>query len=120
MPDLIASAPLPPQLDPFLAHEATGDGWRGLTPTGEVFEVTSANGHPAERPAGVTVVRGEQVIGYRALPPDAPGVAGYLEHCKRGVALFLADDPAAALVEYEAAMAIAPTTRIKFNRALAL
>jgi len=120
LPDLIDSAPLPPELDPFLAHEATTTGWRGLTPAGEVFEVTGANGHLAERPAGVTVMQGGQVIGYRALPPDAPGVADYLAHCRRGVERFLADDPAGALVEYEAALALAPTTRVRFNRALAL
>jgi tetratricopeptide (TPR) repeat protein len=105
----------------LIAHESTDYGWRGLTELGEVLEVRSRNGGKAQTPEGQFIVenyngRADDCVIAEAAPP----VADYLAHYNRALLLFYANKMEAALAEFDKALAIASTARVRFNRALAL
>jgi len=105
-------------LDPIIAHEPTAYGWRGLTASGDVLDVQSATGMPEGE---ITVMGGDgEPIGHRAIKENAPGVAAYLDHSNWGIDLLRDNRVEAALAEFDAAVAIARTSRARFNRSLAL
>jgi len=112
-----------PSLDPIIAHEDTEGGWRGLTENGEIVSVLSRNGHKAVVLEGVEmlVMRGGQAIGYRKIE-QRPGVSikAYCEHFDRAAELFRQNDTAGAILEADAAVAVAPTVHARYNRAFML
>jgi hypothetical protein len=110
-----------PELDAIIAHEPTDYGWRGLTALGEVLEVRSRNGHKATAPDEFLVVRDGKTIGRRAVANDAIlNIDDYLVHFNCAIALFGANQCSEALTEFDAAIALAPTARARFNRGLVL
>lgn len=111
-----------PALDPVISYEVTDDGWRGLTECGEVLEVHSTNGHKAAIPEGEIIVAHQgEPIGRREIRNDmSVDIGGYLEHFNRVVALYRANKITEALAECELTLAIAPTLRARFNRAMVL
>jgi hypothetical protein len=111
-----------PNLDPIIAHEPTEDGWRGLTENGELFEVHGRNGHKAEPPAEpLLVMRGGQAVGYRAIEQrEGVNIGAYCAHFNEAATLFRANAPATAILEADAAVAIAPTVHARYNRAFIL
>jgi hypothetical protein len=112
-----------PALDPVIAHEITEHGWRGLTGHGEVLEVRSRDGQPVSVPENDIVVwRQGKPIGRRELTNDLGDlrIEDYLEHFDRAVALYRANDLDEALRAAEATVALAPTLRARFNRAMVL
>lgn len=111
-----------PNLDPIIAHEATADGWRGLTENGELFEVYGRNGHKATPPdEPLLVMRGGKAVGYRTIE-QRPGVdiGAYCESFDRAAALFRGNDIVAAIRAADATVAIAPTVHARYNRAFML
>jgi len=112
-----------PELDAIIAHEASENGWRGLTAHGEIFEVKGRNGHKAIAPDGesILVMRDGKAVGRRAVSNDGGiKIDDYLARHNRGVELYKANDCAAALAQFDAAIAIADTARAQFNRGLVL
>lgn len=112
-----------PALDPVIAHEITEQGWRGLTGHGEVLEVKGRDGQPVSVPENDIVVwRQGKAIGRRALTNDLGDlrIEDYLEHFDRVVALYRANDLDQALRAADACIALAPTLRARFNRAMVL
>jgi len=110
-----------PDLDPVIAHERTDYGWRGLTAQGEVLEVKQANGHTIEVPSEIVVAQNGIPIGRRKVSNEWPlSIDNYLEHFNRVVNFYRANDLAQAMLESDAALAIAPTLRARFNRAMVL
>jgi len=112
----------PPQLDPVIRHETTDYGWRGLTLDGEILEVRSKNGHKATLPEGnIIVALNGKAIGQRKLTNDPSiDIDDYLLQFNRVVALYRENQIEAALQAANAAIAIAPTLRARFNRAMLL
>jgi hypothetical protein len=110
-----------PTLDPIIAHEDTEQGWRGLTEHGEVLVVRSANGHKVTVPDdGLLVVRDGVPIGRRLIEQRDVSIEDYLTHFNRAVALFRNNEIDDALIQIDAAVGEARTTRARFNRALIL
>lgn len=114
-----------PDLAPVIACEQTPRGWCGLTADGEVLRVDGHNGKPAVIPEGNICITGNDghLIGYRALPrqmTDSGTIASYLFHFDRAVDFLRDNNPTPALGEINKAIAIAATTRAKFNRAMIL
>ena len=110
-----------PLLDPVIAHERTDYGWRGLTAQGEVLEVKQANGHAIEVPVEIVVARNGIPIGRRKVSNERPlSIDNYLVHFNRVVGYYRANDLAQAMLESDLTLAIAPTLRAKFNRAMVL
>lgn len=108
-----------PALDPVIAHEVTDTGWRGLTAGGEILEVSSGNGHKAAVPEGdILIMQRGTPIGRRAIKNNhGVNVSDYIGHFNRALAFHRATHDALALGEIDAAMRIAPTVRVRFNRA---
>ena len=112
-----------PALDPVIAHEITEQGWRGLTGHGEVLEVKGRDGQPVNVPENDIVVwRQGKPVGRRALTNDLGDmrIEDYLESFGRAVALYRANDLDEALRAADACVALAPTLRARFNRAMVL
>jgi hypothetical protein len=110
-----------PELDPVVAYEITGYGWRGLTSQGEVYEVKGTNGHKAEVPSEIIVSHGGKPIGRRAVRNDVfVNIDAYLMHFNRVVELYKENQIEQALAESGLALQIFPTLRSKFNRAMVL
>jgi len=110
-----------PALDPIIAHEVTDYGWRGLTGKGEVFEVRSQDPrHKAEPPESLVEYVNGKRVGRRALPEKPrKGVVGkYLKHFNHALDLYKTNQFGEALAEVNAAAAIEPTVRTRFNRGL--
>lgn len=108
-------------LDPIITHEQTEYGWRGLTEQGEVLEVRSANGHKVMVPGdGLLVVSNGVPVGRRLIEKRDISIEGYLTHFNRACALFRNNETHDALIQIEAAIGEASTTRARFNRALIL
>jgi hypothetical protein len=108
-----------PMLDPVIGREVTVYGWRGLTGDGEVLEVRAKNGKP-DVPESILLSRDGRVIGRREVRDVALAVDAYVEHFNRGGDLHRANAFDASLAEYDAAIAIAATSRARLNRALVL
>jgi hypothetical protein len=113
---------LPAHDDPIIAHEPTDYGWRGLSAKGELVEVRSSNGRKAMVPEGDTiVVRGNVATSRRAINNNSDlNIGEYLQHFDRASALTRANRHAEALIEVDAAIALAPTLFARLNRALLL
>lgn len=106
-----------PEMDPVIAHEMKEYGWRGLTANGEVLEVRSNNGIPDS----IKIARGGQLIGRRAVTDKYKfEIDDYLSHYNRAIELFKQNDFDQALVEFDAALQLAPTAAARFNRGLVL
>jgi len=108
------------ELEPVITHEITDYGWRGLTGDGEVLETKSANGHKVEVPNFITVAFRGCAIGTRDVlkPPKAIDIDEYLEHFNAAVEAYKVGELSAALLYSDAAIALAPTLRARFNRAM--
>ena len=111
-----------PELEPVIVHEVTSYGWRGLTGDGEVLQVKSANGHKVDVPNEITVALRGQAIGVRPVhkPPKPIDIGEYLEQFNAAVEAYKVSDLSAALLYSDAALALAPTLRAKFNRSMIL
>jgi hypothetical protein len=106
-----------PVLPPIVAHEATADGWRGLTARGEVFEVRGGR-VPTD---DFIEMRDGQAVGRRAITNErAVDIGRYLDHFGRAIELYRANQCDAALAEIDAAVALVPTVQARFNRAMIL
>jgi hypothetical protein len=113
---------LPAHDDPIIAHEPTDYGWRGLSAKGELVEVRSTNGRKAEVPEGdMVVTRGGVALSRRAINNNSDlRIADYVAHLDRASVLTRANHHAEALVEVDAAIALAPTLFGRLSRALLL
>jgi hypothetical protein len=111
-----------PDLDPVIAHELTDYGWRGLTADGEVLEVKSTNGHAARIPDGDLIITcAGKAIGRRRLAPAREvDISGYLEYFNVAVECYKTDQCNSALIAADMAIALYPTLRARFNRAMIL
>jgi hypothetical protein len=110
-----------PDLDPVIAHEITDYGWRALTAEGEVLEVKGSNGHKVVVPDSLLITRNGFAVGRRAVSNNQPvDIEDYLTHFNRVVALYRSNNITEALAEADATVAIAPTVRARFNRAMVL
>ena len=101
----------------------TEQGWRGLTGHGEVLEVKGRDGQPVNVPENDIVVwRQGKPVGRRALTNDLGDmrIEDYLESFGRAVARYRANDLDEALRAADACVALAPTLRARFNRAMVL
>lgn len=105
-----------PDLAPIVGTEATASGWRGITGDGEILEVTSSNGVPD----AITVFAKGEPIGRRAIENNAVDIGAYLDVFNRAIELHKADENVEALAAIDATIAIAPTARARFNRAMIL
>ena len=110
------------ELEPVITHEVTDYGWRGLTGDGEVLEVKSANGHKVDVPNEITVTFRGNAIGVRPVlkPPKPIDIGEYLEHFNAAVDAYKVGELSAALLYSDAAIALAPTLRARFNRSMIL
>jgi hypothetical protein len=112
--------------DAIIALEETEHGWRGLTAQGELLNVRSRNGHKAAMPDGdVLQVQGDKAVSRRPILAvgDNRGevsIDEYVAHFERGRAFARENRNAEALVEFDAAIRIAPTLFARFNRSLVL
>ena len=112
---------LPRDENPIMAVEETAQGWRGLTAKGELLNVRSRNGHKAAMPDDdVVIMRGNVAVSRRPIERAELRIDDYLTHYNGAVLLARQDRNAEALVEFEAAIALAPTLFARFNRALIL
>jgi hypothetical protein len=107
--------------DPLIVQEATPDGWRGLTASGEILEVRSHNGMPSGE---IVMARGGSVVARLAQPADdvaeRASIDEYLRRYDEACVLSRANRPLEALAEWDAALRIAPTAFARSNRALTL
>jgi hypothetical protein len=112
--------------DPIIAIEPTGDGWRGLTLRGELLSVRGSNGKKVAMPDGdVLQVQGAKAVSRRPILAvgDNRGevsIDEYVAHFERGRAFARENRNTEALVEFDAAIRIAPTLFARFNRSLVL
>jgi len=106
-----------PEMDPVIATEIVGDGWRGLTYGGEVLEVAPVNGRAAEVPSEIIVAHRGQPIGRRAVRNDLTvDIGRYLDRFNLVVTLYKANR-----IEEALAVVVEPLTlRAKFNRSMVL
>ena len=110
-----------PDLDPIIAHEATEDGWRGLTENGEIVEVRSRGPNKPIPPTDpILVMRAGKPIGYRAVKQSNINIGNYLERFAYAADLFRRNELEAAIEEANAVMGIAPTLHARYNRAFML
>jgi hypothetical protein len=130
--------------DAIIALEETEHGWRGLTAKGEILDVRSRNGHKAMIPDGdILQVRGNKPVSRRpivqldkldhavfvataarTLAQNANcsdlSIGEYIAHFERALAFGRENHNTEALLEFDAAMALAPTLFARFNRAMIL
>lgn len=113
------------ELGAMLLTERSVRGWRGLNDQGEILDVTvEQNGHPFKLPDILQVSRKDGTIaGFYSMPKEI-GEAGLIDDYQRkfeaALALLRKNRPDDALPVINAAIAIAPTVRARFNRALIL
>jgi hypothetical protein len=107
-------------LEPILGTEVTDFGWRGITGDGEVVEVRGKNGVVPSVPESIMVYEANHPIGRREIRGEVVDVSAYLNHFSRSVVLHKANENEAALDASDMAIAIAPTLRARFNRAMVL
>jgi hypothetical protein len=130
--------------DAIIALEETEHGWRGLTAKGEILDVRSRNGHKAAIPDGdILQVRDNKPVSRRpivqldkldhavfvattarTLAQNANcsdlSIEEYIVHFERALAFGRENHNTEALLEFDAAMALAPTLFARFNRAMIL
>jgi hypothetical protein len=102
----------------IIAHQEIGPGeWRGLSQHGLVYDF---NG-PVP-PGDFAVYHDEtgKLISCHFIKSDAVDVAAHVRHFDASATLFRENRFAEALAEIDAAVAIAPTARARFNRGLIL
>jgi hypothetical protein len=110
-----------PELAPVISYETTDDGWRGITRDGEVLDVKPSNGKPVTVPSEIIVARAGVPVGRRVVTNVmAIDIDVYLDHFNRGLQAYKADRIEEALVEWDATLRAAPTSRARFNRAMVL
>jgi hypothetical protein len=111
-------------LPPVIACELTALGWRGLTEDGEILNVKGMNGAPVRPSESLSIISAQgRELGFRAVKPSLspPGlIECYSSHFSRAAQLMRSNEAAAALDEANAAVALAPTLRARFNRAFIL
>lgn len=102
---------------PMLAWESTEDGWRALTPDGEVLNVQATS-----KPNGHDVyVKSGGVVSKARLPAETPGrISDYLTHYDRSGVLFRENRFEEALSEIRNAGSIAETACVRYQRSLIL
>ena len=110
------------ELGPVITHEVTDYGWRGLTMDGEVLEVKSANGHKINVPDEITVTFRGKAIGVRPInkPPKRIDIGEYVDWFNSAIEDYRHGNLSMALLHADAAIALAPTLRARFNRAMIL
>jgi hypothetical protein len=113
-----------PAGDEIIAQEETEHGWRALTAKGELLDVRSRNGHKAAMPDDevLMIVRGGNApVSRRSRSIRAQlRIQDYLAHHNRALALVRENRNTDALLEIDAAIALAPTLYARFNRAMIL
>jgi len=110
-----------PVPDSFLAREETERGWRALTSSGEVIDVTGKNGERVVAPDdGILVASRDGSLNRRCFSRNDVDIEDYLFHYSAGIEAFKANLWQVALDEFDAAIALAATTRARFNRGLTL
>jgi hypothetical protein len=108
-----------PADDAIIAQEETEYGWRGLTANGELLDVRSRNGHKAMMPADDVLVIMRGLSHTRSLRAEVR-ISDYVTHYDHALALARENRNTEALLELDAAIAVAPTLYASFNRALIL
>jgi len=108
----------PPDLEPIVGTEVTDYGWRGITGDGEIIESRSKNGERPSVPESIMVYSENRLIGRREVRGEVVDVSAYLGHFQRSVVLHRENKNHEALLASDAAIAIAPTLRARFNRAM--
>jgi Glycosyltransferase family 9 (heptosyltransferase) len=109
-------------LDQLLAYERTKKGWCGLTKEGELLVV---KGEPnldwASKQLPVNDIKTNKLLGQFEIPDYRPNVINsYIKHFKQSIKLYKANYNEEALIEIDAALSFANTTRARFNRTLVL
>jgi hypothetical protein len=107
---------LPYDDNPVIAAEPTAGGWRGLTSRGELLEVRSSNGLPAD----LVIMRGGTAVARRKIERGELRIDEYTAHHERALQHARDNHPLEALREIEATLALAPTLFARFNRAMVL
>jgi hypothetical protein len=112
----------PPDLEAIVGTEVTDYGWRGITSDGEIIEVRSKSGDRPTVPESIMVrdAASDRLLGRREIRGEVIDITAYLDHFARSVVCHKACDNEAALEHSDAAIAIAPTLRARFNRAMVL
>jgi hypothetical protein len=83
--------------------------------------IKSGNGHAITVPEEITVAFRGRPIGRRMVTNERPlDIEEYLSHFNRVVELYRTNRVDEALIESDATLAVAPTLRAKFNRAMVL
>jgi len=107
-----------PELLPVISAEVTDYGWRGLTLDGEVLEV---NGNKRQIPASISITIGNRYLGQREVTNELNiDIDEYLEWFNSAVTDYKRNHLSSALLHSDAAIALAPTLRARFNRAMIL
>jgi len=118
---LFAGFTEPDELLPVISAEVTEYGWRGLTMDGEVLEVGSINGHKVQIPSSISITIGDRYLGHRAITNKCKiDIDEYLRQFNRVVECYRGNNLEDALAASDATIAIAPTLRARFNRAMVL
>lgn len=108
-------------LPPVVAIERTSYGWRGITAEGEVLEVRGADGVAPSIPESIMVMKAGRPVGRREIVADnIVDVTAFLARFASSAKHHRANRNEEALVEIDAAIAIVPTLRARFNRAMIL
>jgi hypothetical protein len=105
-----------PELEPIVAIEIVGEGWRGVTADGQVYNVESG-----KLPETVMVARAGELIGQRKIiASNVVNVADYLTLFSTAAKLHRQNRNLEALAAIDAAIALVDTTRARFNRGMVL
>jgi hypothetical protein len=121
-PKAWAGFDLASDLPPVIAIERTSYGWRGITADGEVLEVRGADGvAPPFIPESIMVMLLGAPVGRRKVITDnVVNITAFLSRFNSSAKLHRANRNEEALVEIDAAIALVPTLRARFNRAMIL
>ena len=107
-----------PELDPLLLCEDTDAGWRGLTAAGEILAV---NGTKAAAGEKLAYAKNGALVGTYTIPAPEPGrIDAYLANYDNACDLFMHNELGEARRAIDAAIAVASTSRARWNRALIL
>jgi hypothetical protein len=104
-------------LEPVVGTERTDCGWRGITADGEIFNVQNDRG---PIPESIIVFADGEPLGRRMVSDDIVSIADYLNAFDHSAALHRNNQNLEALEAIEAAIAIVPTARARFNRSMIL
>jgi hypothetical protein len=103
-------------LQPVVGAELTATGWRGITADGEILEVQSSTGVPES----IMMFSAGELVGQRKVSAQIVSVTDYLDAFNASAVLHRNNHDAEALTAIEQAIAIVPTARARFNRAMIL